>query len=95
MYHPVLINNADQFPEELLSLREQVAEHIHDTWAAGRLSEGWVYGPTLDKEKLTHPCLIPYDQLPESEKEYDRRTAAATIHCILASGYQIGKEGEK
>jgi len=92
MYHPDLTHNAVSLPEALLPLREQLAENIHDTWAAGRLSEGWKYGPTLDREQKLHPCLVPYDQLPESEKDYDRRTAAATIRCILSHGYSIKKE---
>ena len=91
MYHPKLHDNAGQLPEELLPLRELLAEDIHDTWAAGRLSEGWQYGPTLDQEKKFHPCLVPYDHLPESEKDYDRRTAAATIQGILSHGYRIIK----
>lgn len=92
MYHPKLPEHATQLPAQLHPLQELLAEDIHDTWAAGRLAEGWVYGPTLDKERLTHPCLVPYDQLPESEKEYDRRTAAATIRCILSHGYSLVKE---
>ena len=80
-----------QFPEALLPLRETLAEQVHDTWMAGRLSEGWKYGPVLDQSARTHPCLVPYEQLPESEKEYDRRTAAVTILCILNNGYTIQK----
>jgi len=89
MYHPKLESYADRLPDELLPLQETLAEHIHDGWAAGRLSEGWRYGPTLDEILRTHPSLIPYKQLPEAEKEYDRRTAAVTISCILENGYHI------
>jgi len=94
MYHPTLEDHAANLPDELLPLREQLAENIHNTWAAGRLSEGWQYGTALDREKKLHPCLVPYDQLPESEKDYDRRTAAATIRCILSHGYRITKEND-
>ncbi|MBQ8610896.1 MAG: Ryanodine receptor Ryr [Oscillospiraceae bacterium] len=92
MYQPKNFNeNELQLPEELLPLREILAEDIHDAWAAGRLAEGWQYGPVRDDLRRTHPDLVPYGDLPEGEKEYDRRTAAATIRCILAHGYRIEK----
>jgi len=91
MYNPTY-KSEWELPQELTELRELLAEDVHDAWAAGRMAEGWRYGPTLDREKLTHPCLVPYGDLPESEKEYDRRTAAAAIRCILESGFRIEKE---
>lgn len=91
-YRPDLdMEGYPELPEELLPLQETLAKNIHDTWAAGRLAEGWRYGPRLDDGLRTHPCLLPYHELPESEKEYDRRTAAATIRCMLDHGYQIKK----
>lgn len=89
MYHPEKQCLAVSFPEELLPLRETLAENIHDAWAAGRIAEGWRFGDRLDAEARTHPSLCPYGELSEEEKEYDRRTAAATIRCILANGYRI------
>lgn len=82
-------------PPELMELMEQIAEQVHDIWAQGRVAEGWVYGPQRDDEKKTTPCLVPYQDLPESEKEYDRRTAMETLKLILALGYRIDKtDGE-
>jgi len=92
MYRPKTDEQKTQLPEELLPLRETLAEQVHDAWAAARLDEGWQYGPELDRKRRTHPSLIPYEQLPESEKEYDRRTAAAAIRCILDNGYAIRPE---
>lgn len=92
IYHPDENPRADQIPEELTPLRETLAERVHDAWAAGRLAEGWRYGPVLDEKLRTHPCLIPYEELPESEKEYDRRTAAAAICCILEHGYKLKRD---
>ena len=74
---------------ELLGLTERLAENSHDLWAAQRLAEGWTYGPQRDDAKKTHPCLVPYGQLPESEKEYDRIAAMGTLKAILRLGYQI------
>ncbi len=94
-YNPVVPDESEsELPQELIRLRETLAEHVHDVWAAGRLKEGWRYGPVRDDEARTHPDLVPYDELPETEKEYDRCTAAAVIRCMLKHGYSIEKESE-
>lgn len=79
-------------PEELQSLTEIIAENVHDVWAASRISEGWTYGKKRDDELKETPCLVAYADLPESEKEYDRRTAMDTLKLIIALGYRITKE---
>ena len=61
-------------------------------WAAGRIKERWTYGEVKDAEKKTTPCLVPYDELPESEKEYDRNTAMETLKLITKLGYVITKK---
>ena len=78
-------------PDELLELTEMIAENVHDVWAQGRISDGWRFGETKDPSKKTTPLLVPYGELPESEKEYDRNTALATIKAIVALGYKIEK----
>ena len=75
----------------LNALVEALAENVHDTWARGRMDQGWTYGPARDDAAKKHPCLVPYAELPESEKEYDRNTAMATIRVMLKSGYLITK----
>lgn len=76
-------------PEELLKLTERLAENAHDNWARQRIAEGWTYGPRRDDNAKEHPDLVPYRELPESEKEYDRRAAMETLKAILALGYRI------
>lgn len=76
-------------PPELVPLTERLAENAHDLWAAQRLAQGWTFGPQRDDAKKLHPCLIPYDQLPDHEKEYDRIAALGTLKAILKLGYQI------
>lgn len=78
-------------PESLLELTEQIAENVHENWAASRIAEGWTYGPERSDEHKTTPCLVPYAELPEEEKEYDRHTAFQTLRLIVALGYQIEK----
>lgn len=82
---------AIKLPKELNPLVEQMAKNVHEVWAAGRIADGWTYGATRDDAEKTHPCLVPYEELPESEKEYDRNTAIGTLKFILAQGFRINK----
>lgn len=95
MYTPKPINTEDTVLEEgFLQLAELLAENVHDNWAAGRIAEGWTYGECRDDAKKQTPCLVPYGDLPESEKEYDRNTALETLKAILALGYRIERRQE-
>ena len=76
-------------PVELDPLLERLAENAHEVWAKGRIGDGWLYGPERDDAKKQHPCLVPYDQLSESEKDYDRRISQETLKAILALNYHI------
>ncbi|MBR2738374.1 MAG: Ryanodine receptor Ryr [Lachnospiraceae bacterium] len=90
MYRPKPIDTGDvTLPEELDALTELIAANVHDVWAAGRIEEGWTYGPVKDDRTKTTPLLIPYESLPESEKDYDRNTATETLKVILKMGYVI------
>ena len=80
--------------DSLLELTELLAENTHEVWAQQRLDDGWTLGPERSDEKKHHPCLVPYDQLPESEKEYDRQTALETLRVIAALGFRIDRTGE-
>jgi len=89
-YDPRPIDTSDiSLPESLTALLEKLAENAHDVWAATRLTQGWTYGPERDDVHKRHPCLVRYEQLPESEKLYDRKLAAETLKAILALGYRI------
>ena len=76
-------------PEDLFELLEDMAENIHENWSALRVSQGWRYGTERNGKRLTHPCLIPYDLLPDIEKGYDRKTSQETLKFILAKDYKI------
>ena len=92
MYKPCPIDTSNTvLPEELIELTEKIAEQVHESWAAKRIEEGWVYGETRDDEKKTTPCLVPYAELPEIEKDYDRVTAFQTLRLIVSMGYKIEK----
>lgn len=84
--------------EELAELTEYLAKNTHEVWSTQRMKDGWIWGKKRDDELKHHPCLIPYEELPDEEKEYDRNTALETLKTILSLGYNIqpplGKEGE-
>lgn len=92
-YLPKPIDASDiVLPEELMPLVEQLARNVHDVWAEARIKEGWRYGLERDEERMEHPCLVDYDELPESEREYDRNTALGTLRLIYKLGFKIVKE---
>ena len=92
MYKPKPINTSQvELDGEIVELTEQLAENAHEVWARRRLAEGWRYGPRRDETKKEHPSLVPYEALPEAEKEYDRSTAIETLKVMLALGYRIEK----
>ena len=76
---------------DLNELREAIAENAHDIWAESRMAEGWTYGPRRDDRLKQTPDLVPYSQLSESEKEYDRKMAMRTIKLLKKLGYDLIK----
>lgn len=78
--------------EELNGLVEAMAKNVHEVWAESRISQGWTYGPERNDALKTHPCLVPYEDLPEVEKAYDRDTAVGTLKLICKLGFKITKE---
>ena len=78
-------------PDDLYELKEKIAENVHEVWAYGRQKEGWRYGETRNDQKKETPCMVPYDELTDAEKEYDRNTAMETLKLIIKLGYRITK----
>ncbi len=91
-YTPKPIDTSDVvLSEDILKLSEKLSRNTHEVWAAGRVKDGWTYGKERDDQKKQTPCLVPYDELPESEKDFDRRTAMETLKMIQKLGYKIVK----
>lgn len=78
-----------QLPPELNPLLEAMAKNVHENWALERINQGWSYGETRNDALKQHPCLIPYDELPDAEKVFDRKTSVETLKLILKLGYSI------
>ena len=81
-----------ELPEELELLVEEMSKNVHEVWSETRIRQGWTYGEQRNDELKTHPCLVPYEDLPEEEKEYDRNTSIGTLKLILKLGFTISRE---
>ena len=94
-YTPKPIDLSDvELTEDLNELREAIAENAHEIWAENRQAEGWTYGPQRDDQLKQTPDMVPYSQLPEGEKEYDREMAMKTIRLLKKLGYDLIKREE-
>ena len=94
-YDPKPINVTDvTLTADLLELTERLAKSTHDTWARKRLEEGWCHGPRRNDAEREHPCLVPYEELPDSEKECDRRVSLETVKAMMALGYRVERATE-
>lgn len=89
-YRPQPLNtNEVTLPAEIIELTEQLARNTHENWARQRMMDGWRYGPVRDDARKEHPGLVPYEDLSEAEKQYDRTTALETLKSILFLGYRL------
>lgn len=92
-YTPHPIDTKDvALPEELNALAEDIAKNVHEVWALGRMKDGWTYGKERNDAEKKHPCLVPYEELSEEEKAYDRNTSVETIKLIMKLGFKITKD---
>jgi hypothetical protein len=89
-YQPTPIDNSRIVLDPgLINLTELLARNNHDLWAKRRIEEGWSLGPRRDDTLKQTPVLIPYKDLPDSEKQFDRDNAVETLKTILTLGYRI------
>ena len=91
-YIPQPIDTSDvKLPVELEQLVERMSKNVHEVWSETRIQQGWTYGEQRNDVLKTHPCLVPYEDLPEAEKEYDRNTSIGTLKLIMKLGFKIEK----
>lgn len=89
-YVPNPVDTTDvKLPMELESLVEEMAKNVHEVWAQTRISQGWSFGEERNDAAKKHPCLVPYEELSEEEKTYDRNTSVQTLKLILKLGFNI------
>ena len=89
--NPVDTKNVD-LPKGLEPLIEEMSKNVHEVWAQTRIAQGWTYGEERNDTEKKHPCLVPYEELSEEEKEYDRNTSVDTIKLILKLGFTITRD---
>jgi hypothetical protein len=76
------VNNNDQ-------LTEKIAEAVHGIFLDKMKSLGYSYGPVTDEKKKQHSSLLPYQQLPEDEKEQNRSNGRDIQNKLESIGYKI------
>lgn len=92
-YIPNPIDTEDiKLPKELEPLIEEMSKNVHEVWSKTRIEQGWTYGKERNDELKQHPCLIPYEELSEDEKTFDRNTSIGTLKLIMKLGFRISKE---
>lgn len=95
-YTPQPIDTKDiELPQEFNELAEEISKNVHEVWSAGRMADGWTYGEERNDALKHHPCLIPYEELSEEEKEYDRHTSQETLKLIMKLGFKVIKVSNK
>ena len=93
IYEPSPIGLDDvELSEDLSELQEAIAENAHEIWAKNRRDQGWSYGPERNDQKKETPDMIPYCNLPECEKLYDREMAMQTLKLVKKLGFEIVKK---
>jgi ryanodine receptor 2 len=89
-YHPSPVETAHvRLPDDVAGLLERLARNVHDAWARERFADGWRWGPRREEAAKLHPSLVPFDELPENEKKYDRIAVGETLKALCALGYRI------
>ena len=89
--HPIDTKGVE-LPKELTVLAEDIAKNVHEVWSVGRMNDGWTYGEKRNDTEKKHPCFVPYEELSEEEKQYDRNTSIETIKLILKLGFKITRD---
>jgi hypothetical protein len=87
---PIARRNPKKFefsPEEI----EKLARMEHLRWMAEKLKGGWRYGRVKDAVQKTHPCLVLWEKLPESEKDKDRMAVRQIPELLAQAGFEVCK----
>jgi ppGpp synthetase/RelA/SpoT-type nucleotidyltranferase len=68
---------------------ERMAELEHGRWIVERLKSGWTYGPERDSQKRTSPYLIPWNDLPDEIRDFDRIAVGEIPECLKEAGLEV------
>ena len=78
-------------PQEIEILIEALSRNTHEIWSKERLENGWSYGIERNDLLKQTPLLVPYDELPETEKEYDRKITESILKALFKLGFEVKK----
>lgn len=90
--YPIKCNESD-IPDEVMKILEKISRNTHEVWAEGKMRDGWQYNEFYSANTKMHPNLVPFEQLIESDKQYDRNTSLGVIKCLIAEGFEIRRKG--
>jgi hypothetical protein len=76
-----------RLPNSIHRLTELLSQNAHEVWAQGRIQQGWKWGSKRDNDLKLHPDLVPYEDLTEEDKQYDRDTSMSALKVITALGF--------
>jgi hypothetical protein len=85
-YRPQPIDTSQVALNGCQPLIEALARNAHEIWAELRMKDGWAYGPTRDDERKLHPCLVPFEDLRESDRSLDRAMMIEVLKSAIVLG---------
>ncbi|XP_053408017.1 ryanodine receptor-like isoform X6 [Mercenaria mercenaria] len=88
---PVETSNV-QLPIYIESVRDKLAENLHEVWTMNKIDQGWTWGETRDDRRKKNPSLTSFEKIPHSEKKYVVTVSFETLRTLLALGYHVSME---
>ena len=76
-------------PDEI----ERLARMEHDRWMAAKRQAGWRHGPAKDDAVKSHPCIVPFDDLPVDEQDKDRNAVRQIPAMLARVGFRVHRLG--
>lgn len=85
------LNGAGRHWEALEGHAPISPQQSHDSWMEYKQGDGWSYGPVKDPIRKTHPCMVPYKDLPEEQRVKDSIFGAviAAVYNLYVQGYRV------
>ncbi|XP_077442696.1 ryanodine receptor 3 [Stigmatopora argus] len=78
-------------PPHMDSIRDRLAENIHELWGMNKIELGWTFGKVRDDNKRQHPCLVDFSKLPETERNYNLQMSSETLKTLMALGCHVAQ----
>jgi ryanodine receptor 2 len=86
-YRPQALDTSGVNLDDGRNVVESLARNAHEVWAQMRTQNGWTYGPERNDALKLHPCLVPFEELPESDRAFDRAMVAELLKAAILMGF--------